>query len=121
MKGYPGTGFKCHYCGKPGHAKGRCHTHYQKWRLKRPGRIATERWANLKSKYGITRTRYEELLETQGGGCAFCGRTRRLCVDHDHNTGRVRGILCTPCNFAISASERFGLDQIAKYLARYTP
>ncbi len=41
----------------------------------------------------------------QGGGCAICGRapspTRRLDMDHDHQTMRVRGLLCVRCNRAI--------------------
>lgn len=40
---------------------------------------------------------YQRLLTLQGGGCAICGRcprTKRLAVDHDHATGRVRGLLC---------------------------
>lgn len=49
---------------------------------------------------------YDYMLARQGGGCAICGKTknksgRRLAVDHCHNTGRVRGILCNGCNVAI--------------------
>jgi len=44
---------------------------------------------------------YAELLAAQNGGCAICGatpKTRRLHVDHDHKTMRVRGLLCHRCN-----------------------
>jgi Recombination endonuclease VII len=38
------------------------------------------------------------LLEKQGGKCAICKASTRLCLDHDHETGFVRGFLCVPCN-----------------------
>lgn len=50
---------------------------------------------------GVTDAEYQALLTLQGGGCAICHRppkTRRLHVDHDHATGRVRGLLCHRCN-----------------------
>jgi hypothetical protein len=53
---------------------------------------------------GISDTDYAALLEAQEGGCAICGnspKTRRLSVDHDHATGRVRGLLCHRCNRAL--------------------
>lgn len=49
----------------------------------------------------ITDEEYERRLSDQGGGCAICHatpKTRRLHVDHDHKTGRVRGLLCFGCN-----------------------
>ena len=58
----------------------------------------------LKDKYGITLERYEEMLATQDGNCAICERPpmcRRLSVDHDHQTGRVRGLLCGHCNLML--------------------
>ena len=54
----------------------------------------------------ITRTFYDAMLQAQGGGCFICGRPPRedisLHVDHDHSTGRVRGILCFCCNNALA-------------------
>lgn len=51
-------------------------------------------------KYGITVGQYRELLEVQGGACAICHYVprRMLDVDHDHETGEVRGLLCNRCN-----------------------
>lgn len=63
---------------------------------------------NLSSKYGLTQNQYDELLVLQGGGCAICGATegnekhKNLFVDHCHDFGSVRGLLCGRCNLAIS-------------------
>ena len=62
--------------------------------------------AALKKMYGITLDQYNILLETQGGKCATCGcdrsdKGRDLCVDHNHKTGKVRGLLCGNCNRGI--------------------
>jgi hypothetical protein len=56
------------------------------------------------AQLGVTDAEYDRLLAAQGGGCAICGnppKTRRLHVDHDHKTGRVRGLLCHRCNRAL--------------------
>ena len=60
---------------------------------------------------GVSDDEYNRLLEAQGGGCALCGelpkRTRKdgtpykLHVDHNHRTGRIRGLLCFRCNRAL--------------------
>lgn len=66
-----------------------------------------QRWARVKRIYGVTREQYEQMLDAQGGRCAICGgtSTRRRSeffhVDHCHDTGRVRGLLCHKCNTAI--------------------
>lgn len=55
----------------------------------------------LRRKYGIGLDSYERLLKIQDGRCAICGDTengRALAVDHDHVTGKVRGLLCASCN-----------------------
>lgn len=58
------------------------------------------RW--IQTTYGITTEEYRAIYEAQGGKCAICqratGASKKLSVDHDHKTGEVRGLLCTPCN-----------------------
>jgi ubiquitin C-terminal hydrolase len=61
----------------------------------------------LRSTYNITVDQYDEMLAAQGGGCKICGAsstTYSLHVDHDHETGKVRGILCATCNTALDWS-----------------
>jgi Autographiviridae endonuclease VII len=56
----------------------------------------------LKYLYGITLSDYEKMLFEQGGGCAICGDNppegKYLHVDHDHQTNKVRSLLCGRCN-----------------------
>lgn len=56
----------------------------------------------LRRTYGMTSRQYDRMVRAQGGKCAICRRepkpSRRLHVDHDHQTGRVRGALCFVCN-----------------------
>lgn len=64
---------------------------------------------NMKRIYGITIDEYDKMFEEQNGVCAICStfeveNTRgRLCIDHDHRDGRVRGLLCIGCNTAIGS------------------
>lgn len=61
----------------------------------------------LRRSYGITPERYDTMLAAQGGHCAICpakepgGRGKFFHVDHDHTTGKVRGLLCHRCNTAL--------------------
>ncbi len=61
--------------------------------------------ATLISRYGISLKEYNSILSKQNGKCAICGGNgkKKLAVDHDHNNGRVRGLLCVRCNTAIGA------------------
>ena len=61
------------------------------------------RRAHLKHCFGISPAEYDALLAKQNGVCAICRRRskRRLCVDHCHLTGRIRGLLCHSCNLAL--------------------
>ena len=72
-----------------------------------------ERPSKLKSLYGITVEDYDRMLAEQRGGCAICGsadakhrkytraKVAAFSVDHDHTTGKVRGLLCSSCNRAL--------------------
>lgn len=56
----------------------------------------------LRNRYGITLDDYNAILSQQNGKCAICRRTGRLHIDHDHETGVIRGLLCFRCNFGLS-------------------
>jgi hypothetical protein len=80
---------------------------------------AVNRTNNLKKNYGITVEQYDAMLAAQGGVCRICAqppstvhrknerdpRIRNLAVDHDHKTGRIRGLLCSNCNQALGKAE----------------
>ncbi len=74
---------------------------------------ASARDAKLRHKYGITVKKFDKLMTAQGGRCAICNRTlewgddrhMKPHVDHDHETGAVRGILCGYCNLMIGWSQ----------------
>lgn len=58
----------------------------------------------LKSKYNLTTEQYLDMYYAQQGCCAICGKPetelkRSLYIDHNHKTGKVRGLLCPNCNF----------------------
>lgn len=60
----------------------------------------------LRSKFGLTQADYDAMLAVQDGLCAICRRPgeqsyKGLHIDHDHESGRVRGLLCHRCNMAL--------------------
>jgi hypothetical protein len=56
---------------------------------------------HLKERYDLTEQQVAEMVEAQGGKCAICRRKDAEHVDHDHATGRIRGILCFTCNVGL--------------------
>jgi hypothetical protein len=84
---------------KAPHPGPRCTTHH---RAKRAERKSSSWEARLGAIYGITPDEYWAIYEYQGGKCYICERAtgvrKRLSVDHCHETGIIRGLLCTGCN-----------------------
>jgi hypothetical protein len=89
-----------------------CATAMRKWAKDNPERHSkTRHEREMRETYGIDPSRYWRMLKEQDGKCAICrqeqsarhasGTIYRLSVDHCHDTGRVRGLLCNNCNRAI--------------------
>lgn len=94
-------------CDSSAMIKGLCMRHYQSRRSHEYRKANPERLlAKHLNRYGLTLAEYYELLAKQDGRCAICQRRaeelpQRLAVDHDWQTGRVRGLLCVNCNSGI--------------------
>lgn len=98
----------CHPASEYG-GNGLCkHCYGQEWRRKNREKVAVASAAkHLRAKYGITPELRVAIYLAQGGSCAIClkalpPRGRRTHVDHCHETGTVRGILCNQCNWLLS-------------------
>lgn len=79
--------------------------HYKKWRdnwRKTPKRVRWHLNWKCKTRYGITADEFDALSKTQGGRCAICNREAKLVIDHNHDSGKVRGLLCNQCNVGIA-------------------
>lgn len=88
------------------------------WIANNRERAATaHKFRQLRHRYGITRSQYENLMRESGGKCQLCRSDKRLCVDHCHESSVVRGILCVLCNTAV---ERFeNVEDFAAKAAEY--
>lgn len=73
-----------------------------------------DRNRHLKYWYGITAQDYEKMYQSQKGKCAICGEdSKKLVVDHDHASNKVRSLLCFRCNIALGQLES-GKDFVEK-------
>lgn len=83
------------------------------------------RQASLKERYGVV-VDYAGMLADQGGVCAICGRPPKgtgrsgLHIDHNHTTGKIRGLLCAGCNIRVGHYEKPFHEKTLAYLAKHT-
>ncbi len=107
-------------------------------KLSPPARTEEERKARLRTNtrkflYGLTDQEFERMLEQQAGLCWVCGclleisvtprrGNKRVCVDHDHQTNQVRGLLCNNCNAGMGSMKESPalLVRASEYIARFT-
>lgn len=98
------------------HPGPRCSTHWRAFRKATRARTAAKR---VESIYGLTPDQFDALWAAQGRRCPICWRpvkVRRPQVDHDHDSGEVRGLTCKPCNYELLG--RYDLDALIR-AARY--
>jgi hypothetical protein len=87
------------------------------------GSPAKRRVRDLKKIYGLTPEQYEAMKKAQRGRCAICNReTDKLVIDHNHDTGTVRSLLCNNCNLAIGhlREDVATAEAVAYYLRRHS-
>lgn len=103
------------------------------WRKRNPKRLRAQesryrkkhpeaaRRKYIQWRYGITERQYQDLFNAQNGKCAICRCPYAvLCIDHDHATGKVRGLLCKSCNFLLGMAKDLPslLRRAAEYLTQ---
>lgn len=99
---------------------------YHKHKHKKPYVYEEDKDVKLKRAYGISYQEYLHMLEAQQNACAICGIekenvSRAFAVDHCHDTGKVRGLLCNNCNTGIgNLRDDIGLlERAIVYLKSY--
>jgi hypothetical protein len=100
-----------------GRATNKLYRQTEKAKATRNKRERRQRWA----KYGLTEETYDLMVAEQGGKCKLCGRVpRRLVIDHCHETGAFRGIICDRCNVSIGklGDTARSLSRVVDYLCR---
>lgn len=109
-----GYDFYCKPCKKERHTE---------WRKANPEKAAAiYAKAARKQNYGITQSEYEELLLIHGSTCSLCLEDKpKLVIDHDHATGKVRGLICHKCNNGLGAfrDDVELLQKAIRYLKEY--
>ena len=103
------------------------HLESQRRRRQDPAVKRRQRAGYLRRKFGISVEQYDEMLAAQGGVCALCGRPPTegisLHVDHEHETGAIRKLLCFRCNNALGdlGDDPDLLRAAARYLDDHDP
>ena len=91
---------------KPGHAE-RMREWKKAWGQTERGKLSI-RNHNLKQSYGMSVPEWDAMFEGQGRKCDMCGATKprggQWVIDHDHDTKKIRAIICTLCNTMLGAA-----------------
>lgn len=120
-KSYDGHGGYCKPCVREYTNDNReaARARVNRWQSKNADRVAAKR---RERQYGITDEQFRDMLDRQGNCCAICARefnkSMPPCVDHNHETGQVRALLCHSCNVGIGnlGEDPERIRAAAKYL-----
>jgi len=91
------------------------------WRRNHPKRLKRiRRKTHLKLLYNLTLKQFNKMLKNQDYRCGICKKKKKLEVDHNHKTGKVRGLLCRRCNMGLCYVEDIKYRKMAReYLKLY--
>ena len=94
------------------------------WRAAHPHKVSLYSRVKTLKKYGLTISSWAHLFNEQDCRCACCGIDRPTTkanwhTDHDHDTGKIRGILCHPCNIAVGQYESARRLLVEAYLEKH--
>ena len=96
----------------------------KEWDLEDPERTKGK---HLRDTYGISLADYNKMLSSQNHKCAICGKDevkfhKRLVVDHDHSTGKIRALLCNTCNHGLGnfKDDITSLASATQYLIKHS-
>lgn len=123
---------RCEICGETKKilAKNKCKRCYDRLNYRervgstgrKPKDVHQKRRWSLKVKYNLTLEDYNKMYKQQNGCCQICGKHEEILdVDHNHQTGEVRALLCRACNTLTGQVENRGdlINKIIKYLGEY--
>ena len=116
-----GYAVTCIQCRKDDYYNNGRKEYFKNYKRKHPFK---RRGSKLWRKYKLTLEQYDEMFEQQNGKCAICSEVslgvKRLCVDHNHKTGKVRGLLCNRCNIKLGIVEDVGFIYAANLYLKAT-
>jgi len=117
-KSKDGHSYRCKDCKKQYDTEYKKTDNYKK-------KVRKSKWKE--AKINITYEKYEEMLKEQEGKCGICGTVENqfgkgMCVDHCHETGTIRGLLCTECNLGLGhfKDQTKLLENAKQYLKKWT-
>lgn len=93
---------------------------HKKEYYEKPGMKERQKFVSIKRIYNITKEEYEEMYISQDFKCKICkepfSSTKSTHLDHNHETGKVRGLICTGCNTKVGCIESPLYEEVLKYL-----